>query len=94
MLGQTDYFSVLPMIKLIVFISPNATIGVGKSTLIQGIAGKRIREIEHKTTFSGETATKAVYDAENPLPAFEIGHSKKSKTSSINALVREQATMI
>ena len=87
MLGQTDYFSVLPMIKLTDFISPNATIGVGKSTLIQGIAGKRIREIEHKTTFSGETATKAVYDAENPLPAFEIGHSKKSKTRSINALV-------
>ena len=63
-------------------------IGVGKSTLIQGIAGKRIHEIEHTTSFSGEVATKSAYDAENALPAFEIGHSKKSKTRSINAFVR------
>ena len=61
---------------------------MGKSTLIQGIAGKRIHVIEHTTTYSGEVATKAAYDAENPLAAFEIGHSKKSMTSSINALVR------
>ena len=61
---------------------------MGKSTLIQGIAEKRIHLIEHTTTFSGEVATKAAYDAEDPLPQFEIGHSKESMTSSINALVR------
>ena len=60
---------------------------MGKSTLIQGIAGKRIIEIEHKASFSGEVATKVAYDAENALPTFEIGHSKTSKTNSINALV-------
>ena len=64
-------------------------IGVGKSTLLQGIAGKKIHEIEHMTSFSGEVATKSAYDAEDALPAFEIGHSKKSKTNAINALVRE-----
>jgi len=62
--------------------------GVGKSTLLQGIAGKKIQEIEHLTSFSGEVATKSAYDAEDALPAFEIGHSKKSKTNAINALVR------
>ena len=64
-------------------------IGVGKSTLLQGIAGKKIHDIEHMTSFSGEVATKSAYDAEDALPAFEIGHSKKSKTNAINALVRE-----
>lgn len=63
-------------------------IGVGKSTLLQGIAGRKIREIEHMTSFSGEVATKAAYDAEDALPEFEIGHSKKSKTNAINALIR------
>ena len=41
------------------------------------------------TSFSGDVATKSAYDAEDALPAFEIGHSKKSKTNAINALVRE-----
>ena len=77
------------MLSIIVLISISPIVaGVGKSTLIQGIAGKRIHVIEHKTTFSGDVATKSAYDAENPLPSFEIGHSKRSKTSSINALVR------
>jgi len=66
----------------------SALTGVGKSTLLQGIAGKKICEIKHRTSFSGEVATKSAYDAEDALPAFEIGHSKKSKTSTINALVR------
>ena len=55
---------------------------------MQGIAGKRIREIDHTSSFSGETASKKVYEAEDALPAFEIGHSKKSHTNSINALIR------
>ena len=32
--------------------------GVGKSTLIQGIAGKRIHASFHRSSFSGQTATK------------------------------------
>ena len=35
-------------------------------------------------SFSGEVA----YDAVDALPDFEIGHSKKSKTRAINALIR------
>ena len=62
-------------------------LGVGKSTLIQGIAGKRFRVIDHKTSFSGEVASKTVYAAEDALPGFEIGHNMKSKTSSINGLL-------
>ena len=61
---------------------------MGKSTLIQGIAGKRIHEVKHMTSFHGEVATMSAYDAEDALPAFEIGHSKVSMTKSINALVR------
>ena len=33
-------------------------------------------------------ASKTVFEAEDALPAFEIGHTMKSKTSSINALLR------
>ena len=69
-------------------ISSHLYIGVGKSTLLQGIAGKTIVEIEHTTSFSGEVATKSAFDAKDALPAFEIGHSKKSKTNAISALVR------
>ena len=61
---------------------------MGKSTLIQGIAGKRIHEVKHMASFHGEVATMSAYDAEDALPEFEIGHSKVSMTKSINALVR------
>ncbi|KAL7554369.1 hypothetical protein ACHAWF_017810 [Thalassiosira exigua] len=62
--------------------------GVGKSTLIQGIAGKKICAIEHETTFSGEKASKTVFDAVDALPGFAIGHGMESKTNSINGLIR------
>lgn len=60
--------------------------GVGKSTLMQGIAGKQIISSNYETTFSGQTATKCVFEAVDPLPSFEIGHAKKSMTRSLNAL--------
>ena len=63
--------------------------GVGKSTLIQGIAGKTIHTSVHKSTFSGQTATKTVFDAQDPLGNFEIGHGKVSKTRSLNAYLRK-----
>lgn len=62
---------------------------VGKSTLIQGIAGKRIHTSFHKSSFSGETSTKTVFDAQDALPNFEIGHAKVSKTRSLNAFLRK-----
>jgi len=34
-------------------------------------------------------ASKRVFDAVDALPAFEIGHTTKSKTSSVNALLRK-----
>lgn len=55
--------------------------------MIQGIAGKRIHEVEHETSFAGEVAKTKVYDAEDALPGFAIGHDMKSKTSSINGLL-------
>ncbi len=63
--------------------------GVGKSTLIQGIAGKRIHTVSHTSTFSGETATKTVYGAQDALANFEIGHGKVSKTRSLSAYLRK-----
>ena len=76
----------IPLYSLLHNVTFN--LGVGKSTLIQGIAGKRIHEIDHKTSFSGEVASKKVYEAKDALPGFEIGHNMKSKTSSINGLLR------
>ena len=63
--------------------------GVGKSTLIQGIAGKQIHTLSHTSSFSGETATKTVYGAQDALEEFEIGHGKVSKTKSLSAYLRE-----
>ena len=63
--------------------------GVGKSTLIQGIAGKTIHTSVHKSSFSGQSATKTVFDAQDALPNFEIGHAKESKTRSLNAFLRK-----
>ncbi len=63
--------------------------GVGKSTLIQGIAGKRIHTVSHTSSFSGETATKTVYGAQDALEEFEIGHGKVSKTRSLSAYTRK-----
>ena len=64
--------------------------GVGKSLFIQGIAGKRIKASIHKTTFSGQSASKTVFEAENALPNFDIGHATSSKTRSINAFLRKE----
>lgn len=66
---------------------------MGKSTLLQGIAGKRIHKVEHVTSFSGDTAAKTAFDAEDALPEFEIGHNMESKTSSINAFVHDSGTV-
>ena len=66
--------------------------GVGKSTFIQGIAGKRIYTVDHTSQSYGETATKTVYDAQDALDNFEIGHGKVSKTRSLNAYLHKNLT--
>ena len=71
--------------------------GTGKSTLIQAIAGKKIQATQldhsdedihqHTTGFmnpNNAPRKRIVYEAVDPLPDFEIGHEKKSKTTSIN----------
>lgn len=61
--------------------------GTGKSTLIQAIAGRKFQKYEHMCSFNQKsemiTATKIVYEAVDPIPGFEIGHEKMSKTASI-----------
>ena len=66
--------------------------GSGKSTLIQGIAGKEIKEAVHKTTRFGQSVTKAVFVANDGLPGFEIGHSKKSMTKCVRCYVPQITT--
>ncbi len=74
--------------------------GTGKSTLIQAMAGKKIqmRQMESISVpylDAGKicdefddieiiSRKKFVYEAIDPLPGFEIGHGKKSKTTSIS----------
>lgn len=62
--------------------------GVGKSTLIQGIAGKKINTAVHEATFTGNTALKQVYDVQEPMAEFRIGHDAKSMTSHLSAFLR------
>ena len=61
--------------------------GTGKSTLIQAIAGRKFHEVEHlytirKRSECTDAAKKIVYEAIDPLPGFEIGHAKASKTTT------------
>jgi energy-coupling factor transporter ATP-binding protein EcfA2 len=65
--------------------------GVGKSTLIQGIAGKKIQTSVYEATFTGNTASRQVYDVatDDAMAGFEIGHDAKSMTSHLNAFVRK-----
>ena len=60
--------------------------GTGKSTLIQAIAGRTLRETTHTCGIVRDneiTVDKIVYEAVDPLVGFEIGHGKTSKTASI-----------
>ena len=62
--------------------------GAGKSLLCQGLAGKKIVQVKHTTSHSGKTACRTVFEAEDALPGFEVGHEKISKTRFINCFVR------
>lgn len=56
--------------------------GTGKSTLIQALAGKKFVEHEHISSLE-MNVSKKVYEAIDPLPGFQIGHERMSKTSTI-----------
>jgi hypothetical protein len=62
--------------------------GVGKSLFVQGIAGKKIISDVHVTTCYGKPVATKVFEAIDPLPGFEVGHDKVSKTKSIQCLHR------
>jgi uncharacterized protein YegL/GTP-binding protein EngB required for normal cell division len=66
--------------------------GTGKSTLIQGLAGKKLVATMHETCFAGQTVTKEVFEVQNgdALPGFDIGHAKFSKTKFIRTYAREE----
>lgn len=53
--------------------------GSGKSTLLQGIAGKKFQSKVYE--IEGESLNKIVYEAEDALEEFKIGHDKVSETS-------------
>lgn len=63
--------------------------GVGKSLFIQGIAGKKIVPVKYETEYDGATAFADAFEAKDPVPGFDIGHTKVSKTKSINCFVRK-----
>lgn len=65
--------------------------GVGKSLFIQGVAGKKIVQVHHATEVSGRTVYRNVYEAEDPLIGFDIGHKKVSETRSINCFTHAGA---
>eukprot|EP00957_Ditylum_brightwellii_P019200 1447762-Ditylum_brightwellii.AAC.1 len=60
--------------------------GTGKSTLIQGIAGRQLRETTHSCKSEyGDVDEKVVFETvQDALPGFEIGHEKTSMTSHIS----------
>lgn len=68
--------------------------GTGKSTLIQALAGRTLRKAEYRSSVKRgketETASKVVYEAADPLPGFDIGHGKTSKTSCIGCFDPEK----
>ncbi len=64
--------------------------GSGKSTLIQGIAGKEYQS--ERYSIQGESFEKLVYEAQDALEGFEIGHDKVSQTTTINCFERKRDT--
>ena len=67
--------------------------GSGISTLIRCIAGKRIHGTHHHLTSSaGEVMNKTVFDAEDSLEGFDIGHGKVSETKHIHYLKQKLST--
>ena len=62
--------------------------GTGKSTFIQGIAGKTFRKSSFSCDDKNITA-KDVFEADDPIPGFEIGHAKSSMKKQIRYFVRE-----
>ncbi|VEU39668.1 unnamed protein product [Pseudo-nitzschia multistriata] len=64
--------------------------GSGKSTLIQGIAGKKFSKSFYSCGSERDyyAGTKEVFDAKDPVPGFDVGHAKSSKTKSIKCYVR------
>jgi energy-coupling factor transporter ATP-binding protein EcfA2 len=60
--------------------------GTGKTTFVQAIAGKRIKVVEHVMLLDGKVNVHRVFEAEDPLDGFEIGHAKLSATKAINSI--------
>eukprot|EP00854_Cymbomonas_tetramitiformis_P004389 gene4389-5398_t len=56
--------------------------GTGKSTLVQAISGRKLRRCKHQATADG--AVKDVFEADDPLEGFCIGHDQRSQTKHIN----------
>ncbi|VEU39667.1 unnamed protein product [Pseudo-nitzschia multistriata] len=63
--------------------------GTGKSTLIQGIAGKHFKKLSFS---SGGAVSKSIFEAEDPVSGFEIGHAKVSMTKYIKCFFRKGGT--
>ncbi|CAJ1966717.1 unnamed protein product [Cylindrotheca closterium] len=64
--------------------------GTGKSTFIQGIAGRHLCETIHSTDCDGKTVEKNVYDSQDALPDFTIGHEKISQTKAFCSFVPDE----
>jgi len=65
--------------------------GSGKSTLINGFAGKMFRAVERIVEVNGRKITKTIYEPDDPLEGFEIGHEKISKTRSIHCFEHQSS---
>ena len=64
--------------------------GSGKSTFINGIS---LRQLTRKTiTNVGQTVGKDVFEAEDEMTGFEIGHSKESVTKCLRAYLTSTTT--
>ncbi|KAL3941493.1 MAG: hypothetical protein SGBAC_004162 [Bacillariaceae sp.] len=64
--------------------------GTGKSTFIQGIAGKKLYETAHSIECDGLIVENNVYDSQDALPDFAIGHEKMSQTKAFCSFVPEE----
>jgi len=68
--------------------------GTGKSTFIQGIAGKTFKKASNSFECQGwsKKVRKDVFDAEDAICGFEIGHAKSSMTKHIRCYLRHCST--
>ena len=66
--------------------------GAGKTLLVHALAGRTVQKVDY--TPSGSSVSREVWDVDNPVDVFAVGHGKASKTKCIRQYVRSPDSVV